>query len=123
APYYAWLFPESATRVNIGITYVDRDVKQHARKLFEDLLERRFGDRLAGATRVGGYRGHPIITSYTVPRLHAPGRFVVGEAGRMVHPATCEGIGQGMRSGTFAAEALADVLHRGWPEAVAAARY
>jgi geranylgeranyl reductase family protein len=123
APYYGWLFPEGENRVNIGITYLDPDVKQHARKLFEDFLARRFGDRLKGARRIGGYRGHPIVTSWLLPKLHDPGRFVVGEAGRMVHPATGEGIAQGMRSGLLAADAIADVVLRGWPERAAAARY
>jgi flavin-dependent dehydrogenase len=35
---------------------------------------------------------------------------VIGEAARMVHPATAEGIYQGMRSGMLAAEALAAVV-------------
>jgi flavin-dependent dehydrogenase len=35
---------------------------------------------------------------------------VIGEAGRMTHPATAEGIYQGMRSGMIAAEALRDAV-------------
>src|SRR5262249_4088790 len=47
-----------------------------------------------------------------VGRLTSQGRIVVGEAGRMTHPATAEGIYQGMRSGMLAAEAIASILKR-----------
>jgi flavin-dependent dehydrogenase len=46
----------------------------------------------------------------TIARLTSPGRIVVGEAGRITHPATAEGIYQGMRSGMLAAQALHSIL-------------
>jgi geranylgeranyl reductase family protein len=112
-PWYGWMFPETPTRANIGITYVDGAEKRNARKLFEGFLDRHFKDRLQSATRIGNYRGHPIVYTYALPKLWSPGRVVVGEAGRLTHPATGEGISQGMRSGIFAADALADVLTGG----------
>jgi flavin-dependent dehydrogenase len=57
-----------------------------------------------------------------VGNLASPGRLVVGEAGRMTHPATAEGIYQGMRSGQLAAAALHDMLS-GRSEAVACRTY
>lgn len=123
APYYGWLFPEGPNRVNIGITYWDPGVKHNAKTLFEGFLDRQLGDRLRNATRLGGYRGHPIKFNYRLPRLTAPGRVVVGEAGRMTHPATGEGISQGMRSGVFAADALTAILQRGRNERLAFAAY
>jgi len=123
SPYYGWLFPEGPNRVNIGITYVDEPgQKRHARKLFERFLERQYGSRLTNATRLGAYRGHPVHTRVIPPKLHTPGRWVVGEAGRMVHPATAEGIGPGMRSGILLAEALAAV-EAGRSEGLAAMTY
>ncbi len=121
APGYGWLFPESERRVNIGICYGDAGLRRNGRRLFEEFLARHFGPRLRGAVQVGGFRGHPISYTFAVRRLTSPGRLVVGEAGRLVHPATAEGISQAMRSGIFAAEAVADVLagRRGEPDALA----
>lgn len=126
-PYYGWLFPETATRVNIGVTYEDEPKRKHARRLFAAFLAKHFRERLRSATQIGKLRGHPIVYTYRTGVLHSPGRIVVGEAGRMTHPATGEGIYQAMRSGMFAAEAIADiVLRRGSGRAgerLALARY
>lgn len=122
APYYGWLFPEDDGRVNIGITYLDGDRKRNARTLFEGFLQRHYGLRMTKAERVGALRGHPVHTQVVPPALHTPGRWVVGEAGRMVNPATAEGIGPGLRSGILLADALANVV-RGRSERLAAATY
>lgn len=122
-PYYGWLFPETPTRVNIGITYEDDHKLKNARRIFRAFLQRHFRDRLEGATQVGKWKGHPIVYTYRTGKLWSPGRVVVGEAGRMTHPATGEGIYQGMRSGMFAAEALAEVLAGRRSEAAAFAEY
>lgn len=122
APLYGWLFPESPTRVNIGITYEDPAHEQRARQLFQRFLDKHFAERLAGARQLGKWQGHPIAYDYNVGRLSSPGRLVVGEAGRMTHPATAEGIYQGMRSGVLAAAALEQVL-QGHNERLAWAAY
>ncbi len=109
-PGYGWLFPESPTRVNIGICYEDPDHRRHGRRIFEAFLDKHYARRLRGATPVGGVKGHPIAYTFGIGRLASPGRLVAGEAGRMVHPATAEGISQGMRSGMLAADALAAAL-------------
>lgn len=123
-PYYGWLFPEGENRVNIGITYEDDPAaKKNARQLFKRFLDKYFTERLEGATQIGGFKGHPIVWSYEVEKLTAPGRLVIGEAGLMTHPATAEGIYQGMRSGMLGAEAISDVLVGGKSEAEAMAGY
>lgn len=123
-PYYGWLFPEGEARVNIGITYEDdTNGKKNARELFARFLDKHFGDRLTNATQIGALKGHPIVWSYKIDKLTAPGRIVIGEAGLMTHPATAEGIYQGMRSGMLGAEAVADVLVGGKSEADAMAAY
>jgi menaquinone-9 beta-reductase len=127
-PYYGWLFPESETRVNIGITYEDGEpgsgeMKQNARALFQRFLDKHYAARLANATQLGAWKGHPIVYSYEIGKLTAPGKMVIGEAGLMTHPATAEGIYQGMRSGMLAAEAVRDVILRGRDEAAAMAEY
>lgn len=109
APCYGWLFPETAERVNIGITYDDDDKEKNARALFARFLDKHYSDRLAGARQVGGLRGFPIVYTYRSGRLATPGRFIAGEAGRLTHPATGEGISQGMDSALYAADAIARI--------------
>ncbi|HEY1815102.1 MAG TPA: NAD(P)/FAD-dependent oxidoreductase [Kofleriaceae bacterium] len=121
-PYYGWLFPETETRVNIGICYGDDAHDKNARELFGEFLAKHYAQRLEGAQQVGDWKGHPISYSYTIDQLHSPGRLVIGEAGRMTHPATAEGIYQGMRSGMLAAEAIREIA-RGASEADAFARF
>jgi flavin-dependent dehydrogenase len=132
SPYYGWLFPEGERRVNIGITWEDPVAagqarkpaqKKNARQLFQAFLDKHYAERLKHATQVGGWKGHPIVYSYDVGQLTSPGRVVLGEAGLMTHPATAEGIYQGMRSGMMAAEAVADVIQGRASEAEALARY
>jgi len=122
-PCYGWLFPESETRVNIGITYDDDEKAKNARVLFRDFLDRHFKERLARARQVGSFKGHPIVYCYRPRNLTSPGRIVIGEAGRMTHPATGEGIYQAMRSGVLAAEAIASILAKRASEARAFAAY
>lgn len=123
APCYGWLFPESDTRVNIGICYEDANHTKNARTLFEQFLHKHYQPRLSRAVPVGGWRGHPISYCYRVGRLHSPGRLVIGEAGRMTHPATAEGIYQGMRSGMLAASPIRDVVFQAKRERDAWATY
>jgi geranylgeranyl reductase family protein len=122
-PLYGWLFPEGGSRVNIGITYEDPDKTRNARELFQRFIDRHYAHRLAHATPVGGWKGHPIATSYAIEGLTSPGRIVVGESGLLTHPATAEGIYQGMRSGMIAAETIRDVLLGGAPEDAAFSAY
>ena len=123
APYYGWLFPESDTRVNIGITYEDPKNERNARDVFTRFLDKHYRGRLASAEQIGAWKGHPIAYSYRIEKLTSPGRVVIGESGLLTHPATAEGIYQGMRSGMLAAEALRDVLRHGEDEARAFAAY
>jgi menaquinone-9 beta-reductase len=118
-PLYGWLFPEGGGRVNIGVTYEDRDGTKNAREMFQRLLDKHYAQRLAHARPIGDWKGHPIAYSYRIERLTSPGRIVIGESGLLTHPATAEGIYQGMRSGMMAAETLRDVLLRGTNEAAA----
>jgi geranylgeranyl reductase family protein len=110
APYYGWLFPEGPERVNIGICYEDAELARNARQLFQNFLRKHYDARLASARQIGAWKGHPILYSPKLDKLTSPGRIVVGEAGRMTHPATAEGIYQGMRSGMLAAQALSDIV-------------
>jgi flavin-dependent dehydrogenase len=124
APLYGWLFPESDGVVNIGIAYEEEERgRQNARQLFQRFLDKHYRDRLKGCPQIGAFKGHPVVWRARVRRLTAPGCFVIGESGRLTHPATAEGIYQAMRSGMMAAAAIGDVFHRGVAERTAAERY
>ena len=114
APLYGWLFPEGGARVNIGIcmegaregTRADRNV----RDVFARFLADHYEARLRHATQVGKLKGHPIVYTTWVSHTTAPGSLYVGEAARVTHNATGEGISQAMQCGIFAAQAVSDVL-------------
>jgi geranylgeranyl reductase family protein len=115
APLYGWLFPETSRRVNIGICIDGQDTdgqktQRNVRTVFADFLERHYGRRLRGATQLGPLKGHPIVYTTWIGHLTAPGALHLGEAARLTHNATGEGISQAMQSGIYAADAVARVL-------------
>jgi flavin-dependent dehydrogenase len=122
-PCYGWLFPETESRVNIGITYDDDAKVKNARVLFREFLDRYFKERLANAKPIGKFKGHPIVYCYRPRHLTSPGRIVIGEAGRMTHPATGEGIYQAMHTGVLAAEAIESITSARSSERQAFAAY
>src|SRR5262249_2957229 len=128
APLYGWMFPESPTRVNIGICIDGEDAKgektqRNVREVFQQFLDDHYKDRIAKARQVGRLKGHPISYTTWVGHLTVPGALYLGEAARVTHNATGEGISQAMQSGVYAAEALADVLAGRETEARAWKRY
>jgi flavin-dependent dehydrogenase len=115
APLYGWMFPETPTRVNIGIVVDGRRAGAagtlgNLRNLFERFLQRHYGDRLRGAQRVGKWTGHPISYSAWTRAAARPGALYVGESARLTNAATGEGIYQAMRCGIIAAHAAACVI-------------
>ena len=118
-PYYGWLFPETAGRVNIGICYAPAAGGPNALERFETFVHTRFARRLRRATRIGRLVGHPIATTYRPTALAQHGTLVAGEAGRLVDPVTAEGIHHAMASGLIAGAFLGDVLARGLEPTVA----
>jgi len=114
-PYYGWLFPESARRVNIGICYAPAPQAPNALQRFEEFVATRFGRRLRRAERVGRLVGHPIATTPRPTALAQDGVLVAGEAGRLVDPLTAEGIHQALVSGLLAGDMLGEVLARRVP--------
>jgi geranylgeranyl reductase family protein len=115
SPLYGWLFPETERRVNIGICIDGQDsdgrkTRRNVRDVFRGFLADHYGARLARATQVGPFRGHPIVYTTWVGHCVTPGALHLGEAARVTHNATGEGISQAMQSGVFAADTVADVL-------------
>jgi geranylgeranyl reductase family protein len=126
APLYGWMFPEDGERVNIGICIDGEDgdgrkTTRNVREVFQRFLDDHYASRLRGARQIGRFKGHPISYTTWIGHTHAPGVVFLGEAARMTHNATGEGIYQAMQSGLYAAEAVASVLHgeRAWDDAMA----
>lgn len=123
SPLYGWMFPETATRVNIGIC-VDEPgpselPKPDLRRLFREFVDEHYRSALRTATQVGGLKGHPIVFTTWISHCTAPGALWVGEAARVTNHATGEGISQALQSGLYAAEAVAAVVHGFCSEAAA----
>lgn len=121
SPLYGWMFPEGNGRVNIGICIDGQDesgekTTKNLRSTFQQFLDDHYKAALAKATQVGKWKGHPIVYTTWIGHMTAPGALFLGEAARITHNATGEGISQAMESGTFAAEAVARVLKQGQSE-------
>jgi geranylgeranyl reductase family protein len=115
APLYGWMFPETPSRVNIGICLDAQDaqgrkVERNLRSEFYQFIEAHYGQALRHARQVGTLKGHPIAFTTWVSNCTAPGALWVGEAARVTHNATGEGISQAMQAGIYAAQAVASVL-------------
>ena len=124
SPLYGWMFPEGDRRVNIGICLdgQEADGRKSTRNLratFQRFLDDHYAAPLKRARQVGGWKGHPIVHTTHVGHLTGPGQLFLGEAARLTHHATGEGISQAMQSGIYAAEAVARVLRQGETEEAA----
>jgi flavin-dependent dehydrogenase len=105
--YYAWAFPEPGGVVNIGLT-IPQSAPNASRlkELFSELLEEHFADITRNADQVGKWMGHPATITTRVGPLTEPRLMFVGEAARLVCPATVEGISFALESGVIAADAI-----------------
>jgi menaquinone-9 beta-reductase len=128
APLYGWLFPETPTRVNIGICIDSQDeygrkVPRDLRAVFGGFLQRHYAGLLRGAHQLGGWKGHPIVHTTWIANVARPGALLIGEAARLTHNGTGEGISQAMESGIFGAEAVARVVRGQATEAASWRQY
>jgi menaquinone-9 beta-reductase len=106
SPWYGWLFPETPTRVNIGLCYRPDDPAK-PQDIFDELVTRHVGERLRGATRIGRLRGAPISYTDEVGPVTRQGALLLGEAARLTNGFTGEGIFYAMKSGVMAADLVA----------------
>lgn len=128
APLYGWMFPEAEDRVNIGICMDGENadgtkVSRNVRDVFQRFLDDHYRDKLRAAKQIGRFKGHPISYTTWIDHTHGPGVIWLGEAARITHNATGEGIYQAMQSGVYAAEAIGDVLSGKLTEERAMQRY
>jgi geranylgeranyl reductase family protein len=127
APLYGWLFPEGDGRINVGICMEGEEdgggkTGRNVRAVFQQFLDDHYSARLRAGRQVGRFKGHPISYTTWIGHTHQPGLVFLGEAARITHNATGEGIWQAMQSGVYAAEALAAIVS-GAPEEEALRRY
>lgn len=106
--YYAWAFPEPAGVVNIGLTIPDHAPNaKRLRDLFSAVLEDHFAEISRHADPIGKWMGHPATVTTRVAEIAEPRLVFIGEAARLVCPATVEGISYALESGVIAAETIA----------------
>lgn len=109
-PGYAWSFPLSDGRVNIGFGVL-RDGKRRVKdmkKEWVDLLSRRhIVDALGPGFRlIDRHTAWPIPADITSAVLSSGNVLFVGDAARATDTLTGEGIGQALETGILAAEAI-----------------
>ncbi|MCB9638392.1 MAG: NAD(P)/FAD-dependent oxidoreductase [Myxococcales bacterium] len=112
-PYYGWVFPESERRVNIGICFDPATSDLNARQRFDVFLAERMGKRMDGSEQIGRLIGHPIEVTHRPTALAQDGLLFAGEAGRLVDPATAEGIHHAIASGLIAGDMLGKLFAEG----------
>ena len=103
SPLYGWMFPESDVRVNIGICMDGegpdgRKTERNVREVFAQFLDDHYRERLAGTRQIGKFKGHPISYTTWIRDNTGDGILFLGEAARITHNATGEGIFHAMQS-------------------------
>ncbi len=105
--YYAWAFPEPDDVVNVGITIPDTfERSSRLRELFQEILDDHFRDVVAGGEQLGRWMGHPATVTTRVGKVASARQLFIGEAARLVCPATVEGISFALESGRIAAHTI-----------------
>lgn len=135
-PGYAWLFPISKRRANVGVGMRSDTYKRHGRdlaQLLDDYLARPEIALRIGRNPVEQPQSWPVpFFSFEKQRVF-DGVLLAGDAGGFVHPITAAGIYPAIITGKLAAETAIDALARGdiskaglagytakWQEALAA---
>jgi len=113
-PGYAWIFPLSETKVNIGLGYMDTKRCQHAnlKHVFKEFLNSSFiSGRMGKSARILDMRAKLLNLGFDrhYPRAFN-GALLVGDAADLVNPLTGGGICNAMISGKLAAETTIKAL-------------
>jgi geranylgeranyl reductase family protein len=108
-PGYAWIFPMTGGRANVGLGTIvarsrARDVNLRERLDAFIQSNRYAAARLGRATLVGPVRGYPLRSRMTSVTPIDDNVLVAGEAAGLVNPLNGEGIGTAMFSGELAAK-------------------
>ena len=115
-PGYGWIFPVSATSINVGIGLfriglASRWMPKTAHSAFDAFIQSPPLQRLLdGGRQTGPLKGFPIRVDFARSPTFGERTMIVGEAAGLVNPITGEGIDYGMESGKMAAEHLAHMF-------------
>jgi geranylgeranyl reductase family protein len=125
-PGYGWIFPAGQKRANVGVFLLTRFTDQRSTKR---LFERFVNEYAYAAAKLKYAVMEPgTLKSWPLPFGSFAGRrgrgnvLLVGDAGSFIDPITGEGIYYALKSGRYAAEAVADALEKN-DEADALTRY
>ena len=111
-PGYGWIFPVSATSINIGIGLFRTGLSswwmpKTAHAAFDTFIKSPPLQRLLdGGRQRGPIKGFPIRVDFARSPTYGDRTMIIGEAAGLVNPITGEGIDYGMESGKLAAEHL-----------------
>lgn len=108
-PGYLWVFPLPGGRANVGIGMRSDQLSQldkPLRQVLEETLRNhpQLGPRFAKARMLESIKGMGIPLGSKKRRLSGAGYLLCGDAASLVDPLTGEGIGNALRSGTYAGE-------------------
>jgi len=115
-PGYGWIFPAGQKRANVGVFLLTRFTDQRStRRLFE-----RFINEYAYATaklkyatlETGTLKSWPLPFGSFAGRRGRGNVLLAGDAGSFIDPITGEGIYYALKTGRYAAEAVAHALER-----------
>ncbi|HYX51747.1 MAG TPA: NAD(P)/FAD-dependent oxidoreductase, partial [Ktedonobacteraceae bacterium] len=118
-PGYGWIFPVSATSINVGIGIfrsglASRWMPKTAHSVFEAFIQSPPLQRLLdGGRQTSPIKGFPIRVDFARSPTYGERTMIIGEAAGLVNPITGEGIDYGMESGKMAAEHLTQMFATG----------
>lgn len=128
-PGYGWVFPLSASSVNVGVGYFPSGLKArrrpaHSRMAFDAFVRgRSMAGRLEGAHQNEPVRGYPLRVDFPEAPTSGDRVVLVGEAAGLVNPLTGEGIDYALESAQIAADHVAGALPNGGPSRADLAEY
>jgi len=103
---YAWVFPKSGERANVGVSICPaRAGGRNARDFLDRFMARRFPESKILKTMVGGIPKYDRAMPFTVGNL-----MVVGDAARLVDSLSGAGISNALLSGKIAGEVAAKYI-------------
>ncbi|MEW5958574.1 MAG: NAD(P)/FAD-dependent oxidoreductase, partial [Chloroflexota bacterium] len=117
-PGYAWIFPLTNGRANVGLgTFVNRSRQRdiNLKQILQQFITHNpyAQARLQAAQRVGPLKGYPIRSQMSSSTPVADNILVAGEAAGLVNPLNGEGIGTAMLSGELAVRHVLAALEKG----------
>jgi geranylgeranyl reductase family protein len=125
-PGYGWIFPAGERRANVGVFLLPRFTDQRSTKrLFESFVKE---NAFAAARLKNAVMEPGTLKSWPLPFGSFAGRrgrgnvLLAGDAGSFIDPITGEGIYYALKTGRYAAEAVAHALERN-DESAALSRY